>query len=310
MGIIIGPRSAIARNSLGGSTPRTGCCQRSRHSTATGCPVARSSRGWPYMTNSSPVTARCSSDRRRTVRSARSCSSGRGAPIRLPPAALAPYIAASAVASTWSASVGRDGQLQADAGADLVRAVRQPERHPAAGQHPAGDAEQGCQVVDVDADDGELVAAEPGDGVAGPDGVPQPGRGLHQQFVTGGVPGDVVDLLEAVDVEVQHPDRFTRPSRPGQGVLDPVVQQVPVGQAGQRIVQGLVQQRRLGLLGGGDVLDQADGAGLPVGRGRQVREPQKAVHGAAVGPAEPLLHGGPVKPTGAEPADHDCQRSR
>ena len=105
----------------------------------------------------------------------------------------------------------------------------------------------------------------PGDGVAGADGRSQAFGDLDQEFVAGGVAGAVVDLLEAVEVDVEDTDRPLRAGGRGQGVVDPVVEQGPVGQAGERVVEALVQQRVLGLLAGGDVLDQAD----PV-RGRPV----------------------------------------
>ena len=47
---------------------------------------------------------------------------------------------------------------------------------------------------------GELVAAEPADGVAGADRAAQPGGDLPQQLVAGRVAERVVDLLEAVEV--------------------------------------------------------------------------------------------------------------
>jgi hypothetical protein len=48
---------------------------------------------------------------------------------------------------------------------------------------------------------GELVAAEPGDGVAGAGRAGDPLRDAHEQLVTGGVAEAVVDRLEVVQVE-------------------------------------------------------------------------------------------------------------
>ena len=87
---------------------------------------------------------------------------------------------------------------------------------------------------------GELVAAEPGHGVAGPHqaGEPLADHGQHQ--VAGAVPVPVVDHLEVVEVEQQQPERAVGP--PYQRVLDAVHQQHPVRQPGERVVVGLPEQ--------------------------------------------------------------------
>jgi hypothetical protein len=54
--------------------------------------------------------------------------------------------------------------------------------------------------VEPGAQDRELVAAEPGDGVAGADDVVQPVRRIGEELVAGLVPCLVVDALEAVEV--------------------------------------------------------------------------------------------------------------
>ena len=85
--------------------------------------------------------------------------------------------------------------------------------------------------------DGELVAAEPGDGVRRADALEQPDRHALEEQVAGRVPELVVDELEVVEVAVEHADR-------GLGVeqraVEPVGEQHPVGEPGQRVVQGLV----------------------------------------------------------------------
>ena len=94
----------------------------------------------------------------------------------------------------------------------------------------------------------ELVAAEPGDGVLAADAGAEPVGDHHQGRVAGAVAEAVVEPLEAVEVAVAGrrsvlPSRFADEQR----VLDPVGEQGPVGQAGQRVVEGLVAE--LGLEG-------------------------------------------------------------
>jgi hypothetical protein len=90
--------------------------------------------------------------------------------------------------------------------------------------------------------DSELVAPEAGDGVAGTDALAQTVSDLDQQVVTRGVAETVVDLFEAVRVEEQDGDRRAVRCPPGEGMLDPVLEQSPVGQACEGIVEGLMEQ--------------------------------------------------------------------
>ena len=72
----------------------------------------------------------------------------------------------------------------------------------------------GRRVVRALEQDGELVAAEPGDGVARPDRLPQALGHLHEQEITRRMAEEVVDLLEAVEVEEEDRDAVaTRRSR-------------------------------------------------------------------------------------------------
>jgi len=66
-----------------------------------------------------------------------------------------------------------------------------------------------------------------------------------QQLVADPVAEGVVDELEVVDVQEQHRDAAPVPPAACQRVVQAVAQQLAVGQAGQRIVQGLVAQRVL-----------------------------------------------------------------
>ena len=86
--------------------------------------------------------------------------------------------------------------------------------------------------------DDELVAAEPAEEVAGPDRLGQPAGDLGQRLVAGALAQPVVHALEVVDVE-QH----DRPAPLVRG-LQVSEQAGPVGQVGQRVVEGLVLEGR------------------------------------------------------------------
>lgn len=96
----------------------------------------------------------------------------------------------------------------------------------------------------------ELVAAQPGGGVALPDRVLESAGGLDEQFVPGLVPDRVVDGLEAVEVDEEHGraaqgGAAVGGATAGQGLLDAPGEQGAVGQVGERVVFGVVLQLRL-----------------------------------------------------------------
>ncbi|WRL63368.1 hypothetical protein U6N30_27080 [Blastococcus brunescens] len=95
-------------------------------------------------------------------------------------------------------------------------------------------------TVDERQQDGELVPAEPGDGVALPQHRLQSRAHLAEQLVAVGVAQGVVDLLEAVQVDQQQGDLAVRPAGGGESLVEAVAQQLPVGQTGQGVVRGLV----------------------------------------------------------------------
>ncbi|HEY3726388.1 MAG TPA: hypothetical protein VGL51_04385 [Solirubrobacteraceae bacterium] len=138
---------------------------------------------------------------------------------------------------------------------------------------------------------GELVAAQAGDRVRGPDGTTKPDSDLGQQLVAGGVAEGVVDLLEAVEVHQHH-------GQPGQvalglcdGVLDALLEQDPVGKPGQRVVQrlvlvelGLADQLVLGALSLADVLDHHHRRGRLLVGGALPDGSQQRPHQVSVSP--------------------------
>ncbi len=99
------------------------------------------------------------------------------------------------------------------------------------------------------AHDHELVAPEAGHGVLGPYGLAEPLGHRDQQGVPGGVAPAVVEDLEAVEVDEQHRHPGTAPGGPGQGLVQPVGEQGPIGEAGEGVVERLVGQFVLRLMG-------------------------------------------------------------
>jgi hypothetical protein len=120
----------------------------------------------------------------------------------------------------------------------------------------SGDPDRLASIVQVFQENGELVAAEPRDSVAGPNSSPEPVSDVDQRQIADVVPPGVVDRLEAIEVEEHHGDLLLTPGRPGQRVLNTIPEQRPVGQIGQRIVQGLLlvhpPAKQIGDAGGRD----------------------------------------------------------
>ena len=86
----------------------------------------------------------------------------------------------------------------------------------------------------------ELVAAEPSDGVDLPQRGLEPLPDLEQELVAVVVAEGVVDLLEPVQVDEQQRRRAQLPVGLADGLAGAVVQQRPVGQAGESVREGLV----------------------------------------------------------------------
>ena len=97
-----------------------------------------------------------------------------------------------------------------------------------------------ADAVQVLAQEHELVPGEPGQGVARPHQVRQPVGDGDQQLVADLMAVGVVDLLEAVEVGEQDRGVGVRTLAALGGVLEALLQQQPVRQPGQRVVQGVV----------------------------------------------------------------------
>ena len=103
-------------------------------------------------------------------------------------------------------------------------------------------------------DDGEFVAAEPRHQLVAARHRAQPLRDLDQQLVAGGMAVNVVDRLEAVEVDAQHRERLVHARPPCSTLAGEMIgEDRAVGQAGQRIVIGEMGDPRGGFLALADV---------------------------------------------------------
>ncbi len=121
--------------------------------------------------------------------------------------------------------------------------VDQLLRHARGGLGPAG-AEQQHH---------ELVAAQPRHRVALAQPVHEPVGHTLDDLVAGGEAQGIVDQLEPVEIDQHHGEQLAGATRPLDRLGHAVVEQEPVGQAGQRVVVGEAAQGLLGLLAAGQV---------------------------------------------------------
>ena len=130
--------------------------------------------------------------------------------------------------------------------------------------------------------DGELVAAEPRDGVAPRERLRPAAAQLLQQRIADGMTERVVDFLEMVEVETEHRELVVALGKV-QRPLQPLAEQRAVRQIGQRIMARHVEDLLLRLFPFGDVLEG--------------RNPAAALHGLvddadrAVGARDDPCHG-------------------
>jgi hypothetical protein len=157
-----------------------------------------------------------------------------------------------------------------DARRDRDGAVGERERNGQRGHHPLGDLDGVQLALGVADEDRELVAAEARGGVDRTHAVLQAPPDLPEHLVAGGVPEAVIDVLEVVHVQEQ--DRHGQAVAPAadERMFDAVAEERPVGQAGERVVEGLVLELRLEGLALGDVADVDDDPGDRL-LGEQVR---------------------------------------
>jgi hypothetical protein len=132
----------------------------------------------------------------------------------------------------------------ADAGGDvqivLIDGVSLPHRL----QHPLRHDRGIFRSLHFREQRDEFVAALPAHRVRTAYAIHQALGNRLQKLVADLMTQGVVDVLEAVQIEKQHRDFFVVPMRHGDRVADPLVQQHPIGQAGQKVVLGRMGDRQ------------------------------------------------------------------
>ena len=102
---------------------------------------------------------------------------------------------------------------------------------------PGGDRPHRRRLIEVFAQDHELVAREAGQGVAGTKGERQPVGDGHQQLVAGAVPVQIVHELEPVEIGEEHRGPLARSPGSTDRVIQSFEEEDPIGQPGERVVQ-------------------------------------------------------------------------
>ena len=164
-----------------------------------------------------------------------------------------------------------------DARLDVQRQALNRERVAQLELNP-GDELLGEPHIDVGEQEAELVAADSRHGVLTARARLKPLPELVQQRVARVVTECVVDLLEAIEIHQQNGVRRSGALRPLQTLRDPVVEEAPVREPGERVVQRLVEELRLRIL----ALDELRELACDDGEG----EPQVAVRLAQAGELE------------------------
>jgi hypothetical protein len=129
------------------------------------------------------------------------------------------------------------GHRDPDAGLDVEGDPVGLDATDEGGQRPGRELLGGLRALDARQQDGELVTAEPRDGVGAAHRAAQPFGHRLQHHVAVGVAERVVDLLEPVEVDEHEGDAAG--CRTVERRIGPLPQQRPVGQAGERVVQRL-----------------------------------------------------------------------
>ena len=136
------------------------------------------------------------------------------------------------------------------AGAEAAGPQAQAHRAAAGGRRAAGFDDRVHHAVGVTRiaqQQRKLIAPPARHGVGLAHAAGQAMRDVFQRLVTGDVTVAVVDVLETIEVDHRHGERFAAALGLGDGPLEAVGEERAVGQAGQGVVRGLVLQQVLPL---------------------------------------------------------------
>ena len=132
----------------------------------------------------------------------------------------------------------------ADAGADHDGLVADRVGRADRRDQAVGDRQQRRDGRSRRGDDGEFVAADAGDEVVVAHGVGQPLRHRADQLVADRMAERVVDVLEVVEVDIEHGRRRAALAHVRDHRLEALAEKDAVGQAAERIVQRKMAQPR------------------------------------------------------------------
>ena len=136
----------------------------------------------------------------------------------------------------------RGGEGDADAHRDEQLALLEEERPLQLGAEPLGHRGDRARVLHVLEEHGELVAAEPGDGVLRPQADGQPLAESDEELIARAVSEAVVDDLEAVEIEEEHGEQLASALGARQGEGEAIDEERSVGQAGEGVEEGLPRE--------------------------------------------------------------------
>ena len=132
-------------------------------------------------------------------------------------------------------------------------------------------------------DDHKLVTAQAGHGVIGAQAFFDAVGHLHQHHVAKTVAQGVIDVLEAVQVNEHDRKAMVVALRHGNGLLDPLTQHHPVGQASQRIAVSQVVDALLVRYGLGEVMRVTNAMHRSAALTRQVNQGHQQGRHRAIG---------------------------
>ena len=145
---------------------------------------------------------------------------------------------------------------------------------------------------------GKFITAKAGKGILFPYRASQPLGDLLQHLVAHGMTETVVDLLELIEVYIEHRKQLPAAADTAQGLLETVEEQLPVRQAREQIMIGQVLQVA-------GLLLQLQGLAPDQGAEQQHQGKKSQPHhgGQNQHPSDPVRHGSPFF-QGLEPAFH------